>query len=187
MFRTDRPAGESPLAATCPPLDLEGAHGVVWDNKLHRLWAVGSTELVCCTYTGGSADPALAYEARIKLPGYGGGHDLFPVPGTRQLFVTGQQVWVFDTESRTFAEYDPRGNVKSVTQKEADGLVLFMAPTTSWWSDTISSPDGKIKKTLPGAQFYKMRWWVPNAFSYGEQGATGENAATTARRTSGSR
>lgn len=168
VFCTDPAVGKWPGSAKFSTLTLEGAHGVVWDKKLQRLWAVGNTELVCCKYNGNRADPALEIEANFKLPGDGAGHDLFPVPGTRKLFVTGQKVWTFDTEKGAFSDFDQRGNIKSVTQKDANGFVFFMQPTESWWSDSIRSPDGKTKKTLLGAQFYKVRWWVPNVFSYGE-------------------
>jgi len=169
VFCTDPAVSKSPENGKFSTLKLHGAHGVVWDNKLQRLWAVGGTELVCCKYSGNRANPALEIGASFKLPGcYGGGHDLFPVPGTRKLFVTGQEVWTFDTEEGTFSDFDNRGDIKSITQRSPDGLVFLMQPTESWWSDSILSADGKIEKSLPGAQFYKARWWVPNVFSYGE-------------------
>jgi hypothetical protein len=42
-----------------------------------------------------------------------------------------------------------------------------MAATESWWSDTIPFVDGSRQNVMQGARFYKVRWWVPNAFSYG--------------------
>jgi hypothetical protein len=128
----------------------------------------GLKELVRCTYNASNSDPALAIEARFTLPGFGGGHDLFPVPGTQKQFVSGQCVWTFDTEKEAVSDFAPHPGIKSVTQKGGNGPVFFMQPTKSWWSDSIVSPDGKAKKTLPGAQFYKVRWRVPNAFSYGD-------------------
>lgn len=168
-FCTEPAASQSPEQAKFSTQKLAGAHGVVWDKARQRLWALGSKELIRCTYNASRSAPALEVEARFKLPGFGGGHDLFPVPGTRKLFVTGQRVWTFDTEKETFADFDPCPSVKCVTQKDAGGLVFFMQPTKSWWSDSIVSPDGKVKKTLAGARFYKVRWWVPNAFSYGDK------------------
>ncbi len=150
---------------------LNGARGVVWDNKLQRLWALGSSYLVRYRYNGNRTEPALEIEATYRLPGShanptgpGGGHDLFPVPGTRSLFISGVHVWTFDTEDESFSEFAPHSLVKSVTQKDTNGLVFFMRATERWWSDSIVSPCGEHKKTLPGAQFYKARWWVPNAF-----------------------
>ncbi len=167
-FCTAPAASRSPEQAEFSKQTLAGAHGVVWDRNRQRLWALGSKELICCAYNANRAAPALEVEARFTLPGYGGGHDLFPVPGTRKLFVTGQAVWIFDTEKETFAEFDPCPSVKCVTQRDDSGPVFFMRPTKSWWSDSIISPDGKARKTLPGARFYKVRWWVPNDFSYGD-------------------
>ncbi len=169
-FCTDPSVSKSPENAKFSTLKLHDAHGVVWDNKLERLWAVGGRELVCCKYSGNRADPALEIDDSFKLPGdYGGGHDLFPVPGTRKQFVSGMEVWIFDTEKGVFSDFDHRIDVKSITQKGPDGLVFLLKPTESWWSDSIRSLDGRIKKTMPGARFYKVRWWVPDVFSYGEQ------------------
>lgn len=168
-FFTDPSGSESPENAKFSTMKLHDAHGVVWDNRRQRLWAVGGRELLCCEYNGKRADPALEIEDSFKLPGdYGGGHDLFPVPGTRKLFITGMEVWTFDTELGDFSDFNHRIDVKSISQNGPDGLVFLMEPTESWWSDSIRSPDGKIKKTMPGAQLYKARWWVPNVFSYGE-------------------
>jgi alpha-L-arabinofuranosidase len=167
VFCTDPAVSKLPDNAKFSTLKLNGAHGIVWDKKLQRLWAVGNFELVRCKYDGNRVEPTLVIEASFKLP-YPGGHDLFPVPGTRKLFVTGLKVWTFDTEKETFSVFDQCGLIKSVTQKDANGPVFFMQPMESWWSDSIRSPDGITKKTLLGAHFYKIRWWVPNVFSYGE-------------------
>ena len=146
-------------------MTLTDAHGVVWDGKLKRLWAVGRDELVRCTYNGNKAEPKLEIEAHFKLPGYGGGHDLFSVPGSRKLFVTGEKVWVFNTETEMFSDFDQSNSIKSVSQRAANGPVIFMQATQSWWSDSIIFSGNSSKKTLKDAQFYKARWWVPNAFS----------------------
>ena len=76
-------------------------------------------------------------DADAKEPG---GHDLFPVPGTRKLFITSLGVWTFDTESETFEAVEAlgkTGNVKSISQCTPGGPTIVMEATESWWSDTI--------------------------------------------------
>jgi hypothetical protein len=44
-----------------------------------------------------------------------------------------------------------------------------MKATESWWSESIRYLEEDRVQTLPGARLYKVRWWVPNRFSYGER------------------
>lgn len=157
----------TPGATAVASLTLADAHGVAWDRARNRLWAVGGTELVRCIYNGDRTAPALAIETRHPLPGAGHGHDLFPVPGTRSLFVTGERVWTFDTDAGTFAELVPLGRVKSISRDRPDGTTIVMQAVEQWWSDAVTILADGRKLTRPGARFYKARWWAPNAFSYG--------------------
>jgi len=169
VFSTDPAVSHAPNDVKYTDIELFDAHGVTWDLRLKRLWAVGGKDLVRYRYNGNRQAPALVEDGRFPLPSGGGGHDLFPVPGTRRLFVTGWDVWTFDTESGTFARLSslPRGCVKSISQREAGGPTILMAATESWWSDTIRFVGGEPSKTMPHARFYKARWWVPCPFSYG--------------------
>lgn len=170
VFCTDPAVSHAPDEVKTSDVPLPSAHGVVWDAKKNRLWAIGDTELVRYEYNGKREDPALKEEARFTLPSPGG-HDLFPVPGTRKLFLTSGGVFLFDTEQETFSEFDQptaRGSVKSISQREAGGPIIVMEAETSWWSDDIRFVGEDRVKTLDKAKFYKARWWVPNTFSYGE-------------------
>lgn len=168
VYCTDPEKGSKQTDPHSSTLKLAGAHGVVWDHQLQRLWAVGNTELICCKYNHQRSDPQLVIEQVISLPGRGSGHDLFPIPSTRKLFVTGFEVWTFDTATRTFADFDARAAVKSVSQLGQGGPVMYLVPSEKWWSDSVRSSDDQLIHTLPGARFYKARWWVPNPFSYGK-------------------
>jgi hypothetical protein len=171
VFSTDPAAGRFPKNAKHTDTKLEDAHGVTWDHERQRLWAVGGVDLVRYRYNGDRQNPALTEDARFKLPNRGGGHDLFPVPGTRRLFVTGGWIWTFDTETEKFADFPSRlqHGVKSISQREPGGPTLLMVATESWWSDTLRFVNEDRKKQFPQARFYKARWWVPNPFSYGPE------------------
>ncbi len=151
---------------------LSDAHGLHWDDARKLLWALGGKQMKA--YALGKDDagrPILAELETIDLPDTPqsrryprhGGHDLSPVPGRDELFVTDMDhLWVFDCETRAFRPFEPlheARSVKSIDQARADGPVLLMQATESWWSDTVIQlqPDGR--RTLPGGRFYKARWW----------------------------
>ena len=71
----------------------------------------------------------------------------------------------FDTVSRRFSGAWETRNLKSVSVNPADGRLLFMRPTRRWWSESLIIRDGGAF-TLPGAKFYKGRWFSLNCFSY---------------------
>lgn len=171
VFSTDPAVSHAPKDVKYVDVELFDAHGVAWDQRLHRLWALGGVDLVRYRYNGDRRAPALTEEARFTLPDGGSGHDLFPVPGTRRLFITSWQVWTFDTEAETFAELPrlPLGRVKSISQRDTNGPTIAMVATESWWSDTIRFVGQEQGKTMPQARFYKARWWVPCPFSYGPE------------------
>ncbi|MCP4644045.1 MAG: lactonase family protein [bacterium] len=164
VFDTSKPL-KDPRKPNPEKITLSSAHGVVWDAKRERLWAIGGEALKRYRYTADSGTPTLVEEASFQLPGYGG-HDLFPVAGEDRLYLTSDRIWTFDPEAETFASCLPLGGVKSVSKRDATGSVIFMKATEVWWSDTIRFMDDKRLMTLPGARFYKARWWVPNRFSY---------------------
>jgi hypothetical protein len=168
VFSTDSHVSRPPTNVKYAEVKLAAAHGVVWDYRLRRLWAIGGPVLARYRYNDNRQQPALAEEARFRLPNPGG-HDLFPVPGTRRLFLTAGKVWTFDTETGTFETLSAvsQDEVKSISQRGPGGPIIVMAATESWWSDTIPFVDGSRQKVMQGARFYKVRWWVPNPFSYG--------------------
>lgn len=78
---------------------LPGAHGVVWDNELHRLWVVGDTKLTALIIGGTRSAPTIKEdEARAKtIPG--NGHDLSRFEGNdNKLWVTNSNnVYIYAT------------------------------------------------------------------------------------------
>ena len=147
---------------------LTDAHGVVWDSKRQTLWALGGEELVGYSYTGPKESPTLAPIFRLPLSEkLQGGHDLYPMPGGDALFVTGNcGVGLFDPAQRTLAEVLDVEHVKSISL-DGTGRLLVQIPEEQWWSATLRylDPARSAAGTLPGARFYKARWWLPNTFS----------------------
>lgn len=149
---------------------LPDAHGVVWDSKRQTLWALGGEELVGYSYAGPKESPSLTVAFRTPLSEkLAGGHDLYPMPGFDALFVTGLQgVGLFDPATRTLTEVLDAEHVKSISLDET-GRLLVQIPEEQWWSATLRflDPDRSAVGTLPGARFYKARWWLPDTFSAG--------------------
>ncbi len=129
VFSTDPSVGR-PTNAKYAEAKLPAAHGVVWDRRLGRLWAIGGDVLARYRYNENRQQPALTEEARFRLPSPGG-HDLFPVPGTRRLFLTAGRVWTFDTQTGTFEKFSPvsQDDVKSISQRGPAGPIIVMNAT----------------------------------------------------------
>jgi hypothetical protein len=147
---------------------LPSGHGVVWDDKRQTLWALGDDQLIGHRRVDWStARPSLARTGVVRLP-EGGGHDLFPGPGTDQLtLTTTDHCWIFDCASRTVAPHPQladRAGVKSVNRHPLTGQIAFtQAEPPNWWTTRIQflNPEGSC--AVPGEQFYKVRWNSPGA------------------------
>ncbi|MBO5792204.1 MAG: hypothetical protein J6S54_06975 [Lentisphaeria bacterium] len=163
---------------------LYDAHGCVWDKTQQLLWAAGGKELAAFEYNFSKKAPALKKKFSFKLDNrsflkeeelkkipekwrfYFAGHDLFPEPGSHNLFLTGNfAILKFDTRSRKFSLFNNHWGWKSISVNPATGELIFQKPVTRWWSEHISQPDGR-RRTRPGARFYKGRWFSLNNFSY---------------------
>ena len=145
-----------------------GGHGLVWDNSEKRLWVLGYTELAAYKYNFDKQNPILTKEFFVPLEGTpaSGGHDLYPVPGQRQLFTTGQSVAIFDLETRRFTEISNLRRIKSVSLSPS-GELIVLSPTKEWWSESVTFLNEPLTPigTRAEARIYKARWWVPNLMS----------------------
>jgi hypothetical protein len=143
---------------------LDSAHGVVWDEPGHCLWALGMQELRCYQLKDwDTAKPALALMDSYRLP-QGNGHDLQPVPHTPDLVLsTGAGVLLFDRNTRQFRPHPQLGDtpdVKSVNVHPLSGRTVYtQGSSTGWWTDTLNflAPDAKFQ--LPNERLYKVRWF----------------------------
>jgi hypothetical protein len=154
LTRSDQPIGETPLPS---------AHGVVWDEKGQRLWALGFEELRCYQLNGWEGEkPSLALATSYPFPDKGG-HDLQPVPQSADLVLTtGRHVYLFDRDERKLRlhpKLGSRAGVKCLSVHPKSGQTAFIqAGDEGWWSNALSfiSPADEIK--LPGERLYKARW-----------------------------
>lgn len=160
--------------AALQTVDLADAHGVYWDAARKRLWADGDTVVRAFTYTGGALQSAGSW----TLPnGDSSAHDLFPVPYSNALFVSGGSgVFLFDRVTLTFGPYTSgpkRTGIKAVGQNPGSSAVCLIKATNapgpqprSWSTDTVifdqpGSTPATVTRVRPGAQLYKARWAAP--------------------------
>lgn len=157
LFDLDRP--DLPLRHEALP----GGHGVVWDESRQRLWALSYVDLRVFTLEAWDTDqPQLVKVETILLPERGG-HDLYSVPDSADLFVTtGSRVWLFNRDTKTFRPHPELGdlsNVKSVNQHPVTGEIVYVkADAPNWWSASLHFLNLKSVFTVPEEHFYKARW-----------------------------
>lgn len=135
------------------------AHGIVWEDKQQLLWVLGYDELTSFKYNFQKENPQIE-KVEVFRPTDEAfiGHDLFPIPGTRSLYLSGKdQVMEFDTVSHKFKTVLEMKNVKSISHHTENAKIIFQIPKEQWWNDTIRCISGE-EMTRPGAKFYKARW-----------------------------
>ena len=147
---------------------MEDAHGVVWDSHANILRASGMFGISDFSYNFEKENPGLKLVAEHpvfpeKKPFVG--HDLYPVRGTQKYYLTGMKdVRIFDPENGTFQILSNVRKIKSIDALPARPDPIVNKPKEQWWTDTVSSLDAESTtplRTLPGAKFYKIRWFVP--------------------------
>ena len=148
---------------------LDFAHGVVWDNQQQMLWGLGMQSIVGYKYNFNKKYPALTRVCSYEVPEVAKcGHDLYPIPNTKYLFLTGTEgVVIFDTHTRKFRDIANVKHVKSISMSEPNGQVIYLKATTRWWSQSVVAANAQLSKigTYPNGKIYKARWFVPNEFS----------------------
>ena len=153
---------------------LKGGHGVLWDPGRKVLWAIGDDDLVGLKVGGTAARPTLKLASRSTLPS-AGGHDLAPVYGDRdRLWITTHHgVYQYVKSTKRFTKSYRAAKsidlpiVKAVGNHPTTGQVVLTRPqdgcATTWCTDTaefFGSASQKATRTLPDAQFYKVRWFT---------------------------
>lgn len=169
LFQTD---SAQPGTAVAEYALFDG-HGIHWDEKRQCVWALGQTELQChrLRFTAGRASLHLEWSTRLAdidlvhtEPPFKHGHDLATTESPDAFYCTdARRIWRFDADARTVRpapEFPPLAHIKSVSRHPETGQVIIQQPKESWWSDTIQEVGGSWCRTLPGARFYKARWWL---------------------------
>ncbi len=140
------------------------AHGVLWDARRNRLWAIGKQSLVRYAWTSST----LTEEKRSELPETQA-HDLSRDGDADALLITtGRGVWRFDLATEDISPFLALArvaDVKSISVDPATGILAFQkGEAGNWWSDTIYflTPDGRLDLLpIPGVKLYKARWDLP--------------------------
>ena len=149
--------------------ELEYGHGAVWDRKRNCLWTSGLYGITRWEYDGRTlkrCENCNPFPDDKKFYG----HDLFPVYGEDKLYLTGENMAIFDPERGAIESLNPILKLKSISRNQ-EGDVLVTVPNEAWWTDTVSllKNDEIIPyRTRKNMWFYKARWMMPNPFSYDE-------------------
>ncbi|MEL6110211.1 MAG: DUF6528 family protein [Planctomycetota bacterium] len=159
VYKLAQPTGDA--AEPIARLPLRGAHGAIWDERLKRLWALGSDELLLVDLED-VAMGKLVVDKRIELP-TPGGHDLSRSGDTGILFVTtNKHVYRFDTKDHRFSPEEAiadQPKVKSVSEHPQTGEIVYHQGTReNWWSDKIRFIGDRDSIQLKGRRLYKVRW-----------------------------
>lgn len=149
--------------------NLTFGHNVVWDKDREVLWSTDDQNLYTYTYDRSNPeDPQLnRNEEFYPLPDESP-HDLFPVYGKDQLYLTtGSHIYIFDIISKTF-ELHPysKHNIKSISDGPAGFGTLIIEPNNSYWTNRVTNVMGSSAFFKDGYKMYKARWFIDNPFSY---------------------
>lgn len=116
-------------------VSLPSAHGVVWNDKRQRLYAIGKQKLGIYRLEGADTDtPKLVEEASVKTP-KSSTHDLSPVD-ENTLCVSGRDSYLFNLDTREFTpltQFNGRTSIKSVNYN--------VGTNEAWYTDS-TDPEG---------------------------------------------
>ncbi|WP_114792026.1 DUF6528 family protein [Niabella yanshanensis] len=139
---------------------LYSGHGVVWNGKLQRLFALGFDELRSYRLADwNSVKPLLVLERSWKLPDEGG-HDLSTVNDNEMIVSTHRNVFKFDIKKQQFAVFEPlagKHDIKSANYNKATQRLVYTQAEQSWWTFNIYSINPSQVISIPDIKLYKVR------------------------------
>lgn len=137
---------------------LYSGHGVVWQAKQEKLFALGYDELRAYTLTDWNTEkPKLVLSNTWKLPGKGG-HDLVAVSDDLLLISTHEGVWEFHINEKRWLSFKPLASVKNVKSVNWDAKteeLIYTKAEESWWTHNIYLNDKVLQ--VPQIKLYKVR------------------------------
>lgn len=139
---------------------LYSGHGVVWNEKRQRLYALGYKELKEYELVDWNTDqPSLRQVKMWEIP-MESGHDLSPVDDNRMLVSAHEGVMWFDIDKEEFSPFEPLSNVenvKSVNYNPETQRLIYTKAEINWWTHHIyqENPDKVIK--MDSLKVYKVR------------------------------
>ena len=139
---------------------LYSGHGVVWNAKRQRLYALGFDELREYSLVDwNTPTPSLKLEKKWTIPGKSG-HDLSPVSDDELLISESDGVYSFDIPGETFAPFEPlktAKNIKSVNYIKDSRKLVYTQAEESWWTFNIYSKNPDKTIHIPDIKLYKVR------------------------------
>lgn len=143
---------------------LPSGHGVIWNEKDQRLYALGLSELRAYTLHDWETEtPSLRRQKTWTIPG-ASGHDLSWVSADRLLITYHEGVSIFDIRTESFSPFPPLAkvpNVKSVNYNPQTQRLVYTKAEISWWTHHIYSENPDRTFTFPDANLYKARVVTP--------------------------
>ena len=139
---------------------LYSGHGVVWNEKRQRLYALGYKELKEYELVDWNTEkPSLRQVKMWEIP-MESGHDLSPVDDNRMLVSAHEGVMWFDIDKEEFSPFEPLSNVenvKSVNYDPETQRLIYTKAEINWWTHHIyqENPDKMI--TMDSLKVYKVR------------------------------
>ncbi len=145
-------------------------HNVVWDRTKNLLWSAGMNTLYSYRYNFNCRQPQISLtDSVVFKPTRTEAHDLFPVYGQKQLWLTDlANVYTFDTHSEALKQINAPAHVKSISSHSNGLETILTHPKQSWWTDEVQTIEGKRVYYQEGLKIYKARWFITNPFSYPE-------------------
>jgi len=139
---------------------LPSGHGVVWNAKHQRLYALGHSELRAYSLQNwASQTPSLRRENTWHLPGTNG-HDLSRMTADELLISCQEGVSIFHIPRAGFAPFTPLANVedvKSVSYDSPTEHLVYTKAEISWWTHHIYCLNPTRTFTFPDLNLYKAR------------------------------
>jgi len=139
---------------------LPSGHGVIWNVKHQRLYALGLSELRAYSLQDWeSQTPSLRRENTWHIPGTSG-HDLSRMSADELLISYQEGVSVFHIPRAGFAPFTPLANVedvKSVNYDPQTQHLVYTKAEISWWTHHLYCLNPTKTFTFPGINLYKAR------------------------------
>ena len=139
---------------------LYSGHGVVWNGKRQRLYALGYKELREYELVDWNTDrPSLRQVKMWEIP-MESGHDLSPVDDNRMLVSAHEGVMWFDIDKEEFCPFAPLcdvQNVKSVNYDPETQKLVYTKAEESWWTHHVYQENPSKVVTMDSLKVYKVR------------------------------
>ena len=139
---------------------LYSGHGVVWNEKRQRLYALGYKELREYELVDWNTDkPSLRQVRMWEIP-MTSGHDLSPVDDNRMLLSAHEGVTWFDIDKEEFTPFEPLSdveNVKSVNYDPKTKKLVYTKAEINWWTHHIYQKNPDKVVTIDSLNVYKVR------------------------------